>query len=81
MWTTKTENRMPACLVRLVQELAENLDIKNGQVFLLTVEELDEQVLEPSYSAALKICYQEMLTDITDIRYFLGLEETLALAN
>ena len=81
MWTTKAENRMPACLVRLVEQLAERLDINNGQVFQLSVEDLEEQVLAPSYSDALKSCFQEMLVDIGDIRYFLGLQDKLSLAN
>lgn len=81
MWTTKAEDRMPAILVRLIEELAELLDIKNGQVFQLSVEELEQQVLAPAYDDALKICYQEMLVDIGDIRYFLGLQDKLSLAN
>ena len=79
-WNDKArENRMPACLFRIAAwEIAESLGKNGGQLYQLSVQDFDEQILQPAYEQALKSCYQEMLTDISDIRYYLGLEANLS---
>ena len=78
-WNDKArESRMPACLFRIATwEIAENLGKNDGLLWQLSVQDFDEQILQPAYEQALKSCFQEMLTDISDIRYYLGLEANL----
>lgn len=81
-WTKTVHNRMPAALWRiLAQDLAEQVGLNNGQLYQMSVKELDEKILQPCMDAAIQDCFQEMIADISDIRYFLGLADKLYFAD
>lgn len=76
--TVARKNRMPSCLFSIAtNEIAEALGKNGGLLWQMSVEEFDNQILQPAFDDALKSCFQEMITDILDIRYYLGLEKEL----